>query len=136
MKEVVDLSFSVFKDDEKRLKKAALEIYRAKLFVPGWSLEDTLREIASYGDIFQSILVIGYDGNKPIAVGCLDRTFGEIDVFVLDEYRRMGIGRMIIQQVAQDFDLSMIRCNKGVEGSLEFYASCGVVEANYVGEVS
>ena len=99
------------------------------LYVNGWKLLDIFDEILSKNsNKFEICLAL--NDSKPVGI-CLFLSYGHINFFVKEEFRRMGIGKNmyeeILKNVNQSIDVNEIYGEKGCDISKEFFNSINVV---------
>jgi len=105
-------------------KEAAREALLHNLFIRGWTLRHQLED-AACGGPYTVTLAENSDG---LYVGVVLADFGYfppwVSVFVRENYRRRGIGTMLIEDMKKDHPTLTYR--KGIPGSELFYEKNGV----------
>lgn len=102
----------------KRDRENADLALKHRLYVSGWCLSGTLKDIRS--GKYEAQVKLQKVAGVPVAVAVLKNNF--IQVFVKKEHRNKGIGRKLISR----FKCGDLRGGYGVIGSLDFYEKCGV----------
>ena len=93
------------------------------LYVHGWCFEQWLTD-PRY--IVQKIYILAVD-NVPVAAAiCLDpesprEGYENVGIFVADDYRLVGLGTQLIQELYDDTSDQTLMYDEGVDGSLVFF---------------
>lgn len=107
------------KTAQKKLAEIALD---STLFMPYWSMVEEYVHIKNYPNTTSKIIV-AFNGNEPIAAATYLKDTHKIAVFVKSEFRKQGIGSLMIQKTLERFNLNHddVCAGEGVHGSEIFF---------------
>lgn len=114
---------------EKTQKEQAQYALAHELFHPGWTLENVLTDIANCRIVSIYHITSIYEKETPVAVGTFCKVTHQLNVFVSPEHRGKNYGSLIIDNLLQEcnFKKHEVYAQKGIEGSVDFYAKNHIV---------
>ena len=118
-----------FKCRNKTKENAKIAI-KNHLYIDGWTLLDSLKEVLNNGKENNYYVNIAYRDNKAVAV--IYATSTHIQIFVKREYRRRGIGKQLINRLVKYTGKKDFKVYKGIHESTFFWNSFKKIKLNII----
>jgi GNAT superfamily N-acetyltransferase len=111
--------------DEVGIKNATKLARRHRLFVNGWNLKDSYKDILSGYDTKTVSVAMYFDGEKPVGICLIQNNYHgtayETSFFVRGAYRRKGIAKQLFETLRCGFTDKEIHLYSGNKASHVFF---------------